>query len=193
MCSQGLKAISYGFIDLPMEEYQNLLRKGCIPDENGNKILNYVESPEFREAIENDLIYLATFGMKDPLRENMMDSIHLIRYGYHFDKDKPQPDKDQVSIRMMTGDHIETARETAVQAGIISPDEAHEDGVVISSETFRKNIGKYNRIWDPEYNEFKIEFLEKEGRRAFDKVKKKCKVIARCTSEDKFVMISGIK
>jgi len=27
----------------------------------------------------------------------------------------------------------------------------------------------------------------------FDQVKKKCKVIARCTSEDKFIMISGIK
>jgi magnesium-transporting ATPase (P-type) len=50
---------------------------------------------------------------------------------------------------MMTGDHIETARETAVKAGIITPDEMFEEGVVISSEQFRNNIGPIERVWDP--------------------------------------------
>ena len=42
---------------------------------------NDVESEEFREAIETGMIYLGSFGMNDPLREDIEQSIQLIRYG----------------------------------------------------------------------------------------------------------------
>jgi len=105
---QPLKVISYAFIDMPLDEYENLLKKG-------SHVLNYVESLEFREVMESDLIYLATFGLIDELRDSIADSVHLIKYGYtHDPKVQQKNERAEVNIRMMTGDHIETARETAV-------------------------------------------------------------------------------
>jgi magnesium-transporting ATPase (P-type) len=40
-----------------------------------------VEQMEFRNELENELIYLGTFGMDDPLRANIEESIQYIRYG----------------------------------------------------------------------------------------------------------------
>jgi magnesium-transporting ATPase (P-type) len=40
-----------------------------------------LESEDFRNELENDLIYLATFGMDDPLRPNIEEAIQYIRYG----------------------------------------------------------------------------------------------------------------
>jgi len=70
---------------------------------------NDVESEEFREAIESELIYLGTFGMKDHLREDIEESIQLIRYGEIL-ADANSRVEGQVNIRVLSGDHIETAK-----------------------------------------------------------------------------------
>ena len=92
---------------------------------------------------------------------------------------------------MITGDHKETARKVAVNAGIISAEEMYDESIVITGQQFREEIGAYTKIWDPVKEEFRIEFCE--GKQRFDQVKKRVKVIARCTSEDKFVFVCGIK
>lgn len=97
----------------------------------------------------------------------------------------------EVNVRMLSGDHIDTCRNIAVQAGIITEAEAFEEGVVIEAAKFRDEIGNIQEIWDAQHNCYRIEFLE--GRQRFDSYKKKVKVIARCTSKDKFVFVSGIK
>ena len=43
------------------------------------------ETLEFREQLESGLIYLATFGLEDPIRSNIKVPIELIKYG-HIDK-----------------------------------------------------------------------------------------------------------
>ena len=40
-----------------------------------------LESDDFRNELENDLIYLGTFGIDDPLRPNIGEAIQYIRYG----------------------------------------------------------------------------------------------------------------
>ena len=91
---------------------------------------------------------------------------------------------------MVSGDHIECSKAVAVKAGIIKSEELQLSGIALSGEQFREAIGDYVKIWDPNTNEFKVEF--KEPKR-FDDVKKKLKIIARCTAEDKFVLVAGIK
>jgi magnesium-transporting ATPase (P-type) len=90
----------------------------------------------------------------------------------------------------VSGDHLECAKVVAVRAGIIRNEELQLNGIALTGEQFRGAIGDYTKIWDPNTQEFKIEF--KEPRR-FDDVKKKLKIIARCTAEDKFVLVAGIK
>ena len=91
---------------------------------------------------------------------------------------------------MVTGDHIETAKAVALKAGIIRPEEVNINGIAMTGDQFRDAIGAYTKIWDPTHQEFRVEFSEQ---REFDNVKKKLKIIARCTSEDKFVLVAGIK
>jgi Ca2+ transporting ATPase len=55
---------------------------------------------------------------------------------------------------------------------------------------FMEAIGGYNRIWDKELDQYIIKFINEEQ---FSAVRKKLKVLARTSSEDKFVLISGTK
>lgn len=41
-----------------------------------------MESEKFRNALEVDLIYLCTFGLDDPVRENVNSAVHTIRHGH---------------------------------------------------------------------------------------------------------------
>lgn len=91
---------------------------------------------------------------------------------------------------MMTGDHLQTARSVAIQCGIINDEEANEEDVVMTGKEFREKIGSYNKVMDYSKKEYRIDFMD---RKKFDELKKKVKVIARCTSEDKFVFVCGIK
>lgn len=136
------------------------------------------------------MIYIATFGLDDPLRDQIEESVQLIRYG-HLETPADSNENYQVNIRMVTGDHIETARFVALQTGIITQEEMYEDGIVMTGDDFREQIGGYSKIWDPMNGDFRVEFIE--GRKRFDDLKKRVKVIARCTSEDKFVFVCGIK
>jgi magnesium-transporting ATPase (P-type) len=81
------------------------------------------ESDQFERAIINNLTYVCTFGLKNDLRENAASSISLIRYGIS----KPNTTiTDQVKVRMVSGDHIETCRRVALDAGIINKEEAED-------------------------------------------------------------------
>jgi len=91
---------------------------------------------------------------------------------------------------MVTGDHLETAKSVALSVGIIRRDELEHEGVAMTGEQFRSVIGNYSKIWDPVHQEFRVEFMEQ---RSFDDVKKRLKIIARATSEDRFILVSGIK
>jgi Ca2+-transporting ATPase len=145
--------------------------------------------------IESNLTYLATFGLEDDLRVNVRDSVHTIKFGtkdvYGEDTTEERDLSSEVNIRMLSGDHIDTCRNIAIQAGIISASEAFDEGVVITAEQFREQIGQIQMIWESNNNNYIIEFME--GRQKFDAAKNKCKVIARCTSKDKFIFVSGIK
>lgn len=69
MASQGLKCLSYAFKEIRIEDLDQLMNSYDL------------ESDDFRNELENDLIYLGTFGMDDPLRENINEAIQYIRYG----------------------------------------------------------------------------------------------------------------
>jgi len=177
MASQGLKCLSYAFKEIRIEDLDQLMTSYDL------------ESDDFRNELENDLIYLGTFGMDDPLRPNIGEAIQYIRYG-QLETAGEQAEGNQVNIRMVTGDHIETAKAVAVLTGIVKPEELQLNGIAMTGDQFRDSIGQYQKIWDPQHQEFRVEFMEQ---RKFDDVKKRLKIIARCTSEDKFVLVAGIK
>jgi magnesium-transporting ATPase (P-type) len=59
MAATPLKVLSYAHKDVNLEDLNNLLET-FDP-----------ESPEFREHIESELTYVGTFGLEDPLRNDV--------------------------------------------------------------------------------------------------------------------------
>lgn len=70
MAASGLKVISFAFKDMPLKKLNEMMHSYSL------------ESPEFRHEIESDLIYLCTFGLDDPLRESIEETIQLIKFGH---------------------------------------------------------------------------------------------------------------
>lgn len=93
MAAIGLKVISYAFKDMPLKKLNEMMHSYSL------------ESPEFRSEIESNLIYLCTFGLDDPLRESIQETVTMIKFG-----DTTGTGSSTVNIKMVTGDHIETAR-----------------------------------------------------------------------------------
>ena len=91
---------------------------------------------------------------------------------------------------MVTGDHIDTAKYVALQTGVIKPDELNLEGCTMTGEQFRELVGQYTKIWDPINQEYKVEFTDQKR---FDDVKRRLKLIARASPEDKYILVSGIK
>jgi Ca2+ transporting ATPase len=153
------------------------------------------DSEDFRAELERDLIYLATFGLDDPLHADVVESITYIAYGHPDNKDKIQAQsaaKKSVTIRMVSGDHYQTARAVAYASGILDASEGNidEKSAIMEGDEFRAAIGNYEEKWDPKRGCFYIDF---ENIAHFAAVKKKLRVLARATAEDKFILVSGIR
>lgn len=63
-----------------------------------------------REALEQDLIAVGIFGLQDPLREGIVESIEQCKTA-------------GIRVIMCTGDNIDTAKAISLNAGIVTEDE----------------------------------------------------------------------
>lgn len=180
MARDGLKPLSYAYKDITLDDLI-MLRNQYDP-----------ESYDFRSQLEQDLTYLGTFGLEDPLRPEVTNSIQLIRYGAVLgDKvDRSKGAKNQVNIRLVSGDHLDTAITVAVQVGILTEAESKIQGFFMTGEEFREQIGDYNKIWDDAAKKYIVEFRDPDR---FKIVKSRLRVIARATPEDKLLLIAGIR
>lgn len=121
----GLKPLTYAFKQIYVEELNQLLQQ--YPQ----------ESDDFRNQLESQLIYLVTFGLEDPVSENVHKPIQMIRFG-HNDDNIELRDNNQVNVRMVTGDHLETAKYVALKTNIVSLDECNLEGIALTGEQFRE-------------------------------------------------------
>lgn len=64
-----LKVLTYAFKEISLESFNELMHTYSC------------ESAEFRSELETDLIYLGTFGVEDPLIDDIHCSVQLIRFG----------------------------------------------------------------------------------------------------------------
>ena len=48
-----------------------------------------------------------------------------------------------VTVRIVSGDHLETAKKMAVDAGIVAQKDINMDGVALTGEEFRHRIGLF--------------------------------------------------
>ncbi|KAL7670422.1 hypothetical protein ACOME3_005358 [Neoechinorhynchus agilis] len=112
-------------------------------------------------VVGKDLTLLCIAGIQDPVRPEVPPAIR-------------QCQRAGVTVRMVTGDNINTARSIATQCGILNP---KEDFLALESKSF-------NEIINDEYGGF--------SQTKFDSVWPRLRVLARSSPNDKFVLVNGI-
>lgn len=114
------------------------------------------------DSIVSELTCLGIIGIEDPVRPEVPAAIR-------------QCQRAGITVRMVTGDNINTARSIAAKCGILRP---NEDFLVLDGKEFN------NRIRDSVTGQVKQEL--------FDRVWPNLRVLARSSPQDKYVLVSGI-
>lgn len=100
-------------IGLLYQDYEQWPPKGAPTQEDDHKLVVF-------DKIFNDMIFLGTIGIQDPLRVGVADAVRLCQ-------------KAGVFVRMVTGDNLLTAKAIAEECGIFKP-----GGIVMEGPEFRK-------------------------------------------------------
>ncbi|XP_007897688.1 plasma membrane calcium-transporting ATPase 2 isoform X2 [Callorhinchus milii] len=124
---------------------------------------DFTSEPEWdnENDILNDLTCITVVGIEDPVRPEVPDAITKCQ-------------RAGISVRMVTGDNINTARAIASKCGIIHPG---EDFLCLDGKEF-------NRLIRNEKGEVEQDRL--------DKVWPKLRVLARSSPTDKHTLVKGI-
>lgn len=90
---------------------------------------------------------------------------------------------------MVSGDHIETAKRTAIKAGIISEHEVNERYVCMTGEEFRNAVGQLRKELDNEGNaKMHIQNIQE-----FRNIQSRLRVLARAIPYDKHLLVVGLR
>jgi len=151
MATDGLRTLCIAFKDMVRDEARDQTQ------------IRLTSEPNFddEQAIVSDLTILAIMGIEDPVRPEVPEAIRLCQ-------------KAGITVRMVTGDHISTARSIALKCGIISPD---EDFLVLDGKEFNRKIR--NSAGGVDQN-------------LFDKVWPRLRVLARSSPADKYTLVKHI-
>mmetsp|Transcript_18407 Transcript_18407/g.28238 ORF Transcript_18407/g.28238 Transcript_18407/m.28238 type:complete len:191 (+) Transcript_18407:1727-2299(+) len=170
MAAEPLRVIAMAYFDMSIDEWESKFEHpGMNPDQLFDKAL---------DSRALTLTFIGMFGLKDPIRTTVPSCVHYAR------------DFGQINVRMISGDHIETAKAVANRAGILrKEDEAKEYSVLLASE-FRELCGNVlqKSNYDDESLEFEIENMEE-----FEKIARDLRVLARATAKDKHMLVVGLK
>lgn len=151
MASDGLRTICVAYRDY-------VHRKPSAPNET------QVEGEpnwDDEDAIVSRLTCLCIVGIEDPVRDEVPSAIRKCQ-------------RAGITVRMVTGDNVNTARSIAMKCGIIKPG---DDFLVMEGKEFNKRI----RNADGEVSQT-----------LFDKVWPRLRVLARSSPSDKYILVKHI-
>ena len=151
MASDGLRTICIAFKDY-------VRRKPTSPHE-----VQIETEPnwEDEEAVVSRLTCLAVVGIEDPVRPEVPGAIRRCQ-------------RAGITVRMVTGDNVNTARSIAMKCGIIKPG---DDFLVLEGKEFNRRIRDANGD---------------VSQSLFDKVWPRLRVLARSSPSDKYVLVKHI-
>ena len=150
MASDGLRTIAIAYRDFVTAEAEiNQVRCDIEPNwDDEDKIIS-------------NLTCLCIVGIEDPVRPEVPDAIR-------------QCQRAGITVRMVTGDNINTARSIAMKCGIVQPG---SDFLILEGKQFNQLI------------------RDKQGevqQHLLDQVWPKLRVLARSSPSDKYTLVKGI-
>jgi len=130
------------------------------------------------EILENDLTALAIYGLADPLRPDIEESIKSCK-------------KAGIEVVMCTGDNIDTAIAISKNAGIVTAEQvAKSKYTCMTGKDFREAVGGLKKV---KVDGFKEEQDRVSNMKAFKEIQENLKVLARSSPDDKYILVTGIQ
>ncbi|XP_047540844.1 plasma membrane calcium-transporting ATPase 2 isoform X4 [Vanessa atalanta] len=150
MACDGLRTISVAYRDF-------------VPGKADINQVHIDQEPNWddEDNIVNNLTCLCVVGIEDPVRPEVPEAIKKCQ-------------KAGITVRMVTGDNVNTARSIAVKCGILKPT---DDFLILEGKEFNKRIRDAN-------GEVQQHLL--------DRVWPKLRVLARSSPTDKYTLVKGM-
>jgi len=130
-----------------------------------------------RECLEDNLTAVGIWGIQDPLRDGIAESIAKCRVS-------------GIDVIMCTGDNKDTAIAISKDAGIVTKEEAEgNEYACMTGKEFREEVGE-------ELVEIEVEGKMKKvpaNMKKFREIFKYLKVLARSSPLDKLILVTGIQ
>ncbi|CAD6195436.1 unnamed protein product [Caenorhabditis auriculariae] len=152
MASDGLRTIGLA--------YKDMVPAGQKKEDNEIEYTGEIDW-EDEETIRNGMTLIAIMGIQDPVRPEVPAAIEKCQ-------------RAGITVRMVTGDNINTARSIATSCGILKPG---ADFLALEGKDFNARI----RDADGKVNQAKL-----------DQIWPKLRVLARAQPSDKYVLVKGI-
>ncbi|KAF7637879.1 Calcium-transporting ATPase [Meloidogyne graminicola] len=151
MASDGLRTIAIAYKDFDIDRGNN---------ESSSKEISSINWDD-EEYLKEGLTLIAILGIQDPVRPEVPEAIAKCQ-------------RAGITVRMVTGDNVNTARSIAMQCGILRPG---DDFLVLEGKDFSSRIRDENGIVD-------------QGK--LDQIWPKLRVLARAQPSDKYILVKGI-
>lgn len=129
---------------------------------------------------ESGFTLIGIAGIKDVIRPEVPDAVAVCH-------------RAGITVKMVTGDNLVTARAIAKECNIIHPDEPDDDsnGRVMEGPEFYRLIGGVSKEEAAKEGDPPVEkIINGEN---FDRIYRKLAVLARSRPEDKYAMVTGLK
>ncbi|XP_013148835.1 PREDICTED: plasma membrane calcium-transporting ATPase 2 isoform X3 [Papilio polytes] len=150
MACDGLRTISVAYRDF-------------VPGKADINQVHIDQEPNWddEDNIVNNLTCLCVVGIEDPVRPEVPEAIRKCQ-------------KAGITVRMVTGDNVNTARSIAIKCGILKPT---DDFLILEGKEFNKRIRDANG---------------EVQQNLIDKVWPKLRVLARSSPTDKYTLVKGM-
>lgn len=181
----GYKVVCFSFCEITKDDWDAMidLEEGDTRDDLNKKFANALEGGlDFR--------LLATFALKDGLRPHAASFVNYAR----------GEKTARLHVRLISNDHVETAKAVAKRTGILTKDEALADaqdrerfGHVMLGDDFAKKVGGSKTLQTVTKSSVECDYEELEDMEAFSALAKDLRVLARATAEHKKLFVIGLK
>jgi Ca2+ transporting ATPase len=163
--AQAYRTLLITYRDMSMDEYNALKAAN-----------NDFEKEKDREVLEQGLTAIGLFGLQDPLRPTIVDSIRRCKTA-------------GIQVIMCTGDNIDTAIAISKNAGIVTEAQVESSSYTcMTGKDFREAVGGLKQVSVGGEQVDQVANMKK-----FREIKEHLRVLARSSPEDKYLLVTGIQ
>jgi magnesium-transporting ATPase (P-type) len=153
--------MTFAYAKMSEEDFKSAYEE----DKNASETVSSMN--EALKSGDLSLTLIGTFGLRDPLRNKVQSCVKYAR------------EHAKLNVRLVSGDHIETAKAVALKTGILLPEEAGATHAIMEGSEFMDVIGNQIHEQQDEAGEtsFQVEDAEK-----FKDVVQNLRVLARANA-----------